>query len=198
MQGHRLLLTISGLIAVSISMPSFAIMSVPNGWYLEGNLGTSHISNKTYPGKSSNTGFAGNANLGYKFMPYFGLEVGYSKYADITIKDNNGTKAASDRHYTVDVAAKGIIPFADSGFEAFAKIGVARVASDVKVDDAASAAALGIANNKHNATGLYAGAGAQYAIMPELALVGQWQRAQGSSSTGNFDLYTLGLSFIFD
>ncbi|MBV9575283.1 MAG: porin family protein [Gammaproteobacteria bacterium] len=199
MQGKRLLLSMVGFAAVSISMPSFAIMSVPNGWYIEGNLGSSHISSKTYPGKVSKSGFAGNANFGYKLMPYFGLEVGYSKYADISIKDNTGTKAAIDRHYTVDVAGKGILPFADSGVEVFAKLGAARVASNVKIDDANSAAALGInGNNSHNATGLYVGLGAQYDVMPELAFVGQWQRAQGSSSTGSFDLYTLGLSFIFD
>ena len=199
MQDKRLLLAaISGLLTLSISAPSFAIMSVPNGWYLEGNIGVSHVSNKSYPGKVSKSGLGGNINLGYKLIPYFGLEAGYSKYADTTIKDGNGTKAASDRHYAVDVAGKGILPFADSGFEVFAKLGVARIASDVKVEDATAAANLGIANNKHNATGLYAGLGAQYDVMPELAIVGQWQRAQGSSSTGNFDLYTLGLNFIFD
>ncbi len=198
MQGHRLLLAaISGLVISTISMPASAMMSIPNGWYLEGNAGWSHISNKTYPGSSSRSGVAGNANLGYKLMPYFGIEAGYSRYADTTIKNSIGTKAATDQHYAVDLALKGIVPFADSGFEMFAKLGGVRVASNIHINNSTAAAGLGLTSNQHNSTGIYAGLGAAYYLMPELSLVVQWQHAQGSNSTGNFDLYTGGLNFIF-
>jgi hypothetical protein len=41
------------------------------------------------------------------------------------------------------------------------------------------------------------GVGGQLNIMPELGIVVQWQRAQGSSSTGTEDLYSVGLAFMF-
>lgn len=198
MQGKRLLLTtIAGCSAILFASSASANMSIPNGWYLEGNLGTSHMSGKSYPGKSSTSGFAGSVNFGYKLMPYFGLEIGYAKYADATIKQNDGTKAGNDSHYSVDIAGKGILPFSDSGFEAFAKLGAARAASKVTIDNQTAATNIGLGKSSHSSTGLYLGLGAQYNMMPELAVVGQWARAQGGSQVGDFDLYTLGLSFIF-
>ena len=72
MQGNKYLLaTVSGLAALVMSTSAFAIMSAPDGWYLEANAGSTNLSNKSYPGNSSSSGIGGNANLGYKFMPYF-------------------------------------------------------------------------------------------------------------------------------
>src|SRR5437868_3492213 len=79
-------------------------MSVPSGWYLEGNIGGSHLSGKSYPGNSSTSGLAGSVDVGYKFMPYLGTEIGYTHYANTTIKNSAGTKAATDRFYSYDIA----------------------------------------------------------------------------------------------
>jgi hypothetical protein len=197
MQGKKLLFTaMASLIVLSAAAPTYAIMSIPNGWYIEGNAGSSHLSGKSYPGSATKSGFAGNANVGYKLMPYFGLEAGYSLYASTNIKNSAGVKAATDKHYSFDLAGKGIFPVSDTGFEIFAKLGAMRASSTVSVNNDAAAAALGIGRNSHSAIGLYAGLGLQYYVMPELALVAQWQRAQGDSSTGTFDLYSGGISFI--
>ena len=199
MQGKkRLLAAIVSAAALSYASQSLAVMSAPDGWYLEANGGSGKLSNKSYPGSSSSSGIGGNANLGYKFMPYLAGEIGYSLYPNTSIKDSTGTKAGSDRHYSYDVAAKGILPIAGSGAEAFAKLGIGRNVSSVTINNSAAAAAIGLASSSHSATGLYMGVGMQYYFMPEMAVVGQWQRSQGNSSTGNEDLLSGGISFIFD
>lgn len=195
---RKQLATILGLATLLFSVPALAVMSVPEGWYLEGNVGSTKLSNKSYPGSASASGIGGNANLGYKFMPFFAMEIGYSMYASTSIEDQNSTKAATDKHYSYDIAAKGIFPITTSGFELFAKLGAERVSSHISIDDQTAANNIGISNTSSSAGGLYMGLGAQYYFIPEVAAVGQWQRAEGTSSTGNLDLYTLGLSFIFD
>ncbi|EKD71184.1 MAG: hypothetical protein ACD_46C00259G0003 [uncultured bacterium] len=199
MYGKRILLAaIGGLAAVTFSVSSFAVMSVPYGWYLEATGGSTQLSNKTYPGNSSSSGLGGSAAVGYKFMPYFTAELGYSLYANTSVKNGAGTTAGQDRHYSYDIAAKGILPFNNSGFETFAKLGVGRVASSLSIKNATAANAIGLGSSSHSATGLYMAAGAQYYFIPELAVLAEWARAQGNNSTGNLELYSLGLSFIFD
>jgi hypothetical protein len=157
------------------------------------------MAGKSYPGSSSASGIGGNANLGYKFMPYFGAEIGYTLYANTSITDPaTGTKAGSDKHYSYDAALRGIVPIVDSGVELFGKLGVGRQNSSVSISNAAAAAAIGLGSSQHSATGLYIAAGAQYYFMPEFAANAQWARSQGNSSTGTLDLVSVGLSFIFD
>lgn len=188
-----------GLTALGIAMPAFAIMSVPYGWYLEANAGSSRLSNVSYPGNASSSGIGGNANLGYKFMPYFAMEIGYTQYHNTTITDpTSGNKAANVKHYSYDLAGRGILPIVDSGFELFAKLGVERLAARTTINNTLAANNLGIVSSSHSSTGLYYGIGGQYYVMPELAINVQWQRAQGNSKTGNLDLFSGGLSFLFD
>lgn len=195
MQGKKILLTVlGGIAAISIGSSASALeMSAPNGWYLEGNIGSAHLSNTNFGGAStSSSGLGGNANLGYKFMPYAGMEIGYSQYPTTKINASDGTRIGSAKHYSYDIAAKGIIPISDSGFEAFAKLGAQHIQSRLTNDDSSFDI-----SGSHSSTGLYMGVGGQLNIMPELGIVVQWQRAQGSSSTGTEDLYSVGLAFMF-
>jgi hypothetical protein len=198
MQGKQLLSgVLGGLLLSLLASSAFADMSLPNGWYLEADLGSSTLSSINYPGSVSSTGVGYNANLGYKFMPYVGVEGGYTGYANSTIKNSVGTKAAIAKHYSYDLAARGILPFSNSGFEAFAKLGVQRLASSLTTQNAAAAVGLGLSGSSHSTTGLYLGVGVQYYFMPELAISAQWMRAQGDNSTGTSTLLSGGLSFIF-
>lgn len=197
MHGKKLLPAFFGGVLTLLAMPSFADMSLPNGWYLEANVGSSSLSNVNYPGSVSSSGIGYNANLGYKFMPYVGTEFGYTLYANSSIKDSTGTKASIVKHYAWDLAVKGILPFYDSGFEAFAKLGVQRLASNFSTQNADAATALGLTNSSHSATGVYIGAGVEYYFMPELAVNAQWMRAKGDSTTGTESLLSGGVSFIF-
>ena len=198
MFGKKIFLTaISSLIAASFSIPAFAIMSMPDGWYIDGGLGVTKESKKSYPGSSSTSGLSASADIGYKFMPFFAAEVGYSQYASTSIKDQFNTKAAEDKHYSYDLAGKGIIPVASSGFELYGKLGIQRTQSKVTIKDQNAANNIGITRSRHSHTGLYLGGGAQYSFLPELAGFVQWARAQNDSETGTMDLYSVGLSFIF-
>lgn len=201
MQGKRIVLTaISTLAMLSLGDMAFATMSLPCGWYLEGNVGTTKVNGQTFPSMASTTTgrLGGNANLGYKFMPYFTAEIGYTYYAETTIKDQFGATAGTNRYYSYDLAFKGILPFVDSGVEAFGKAGVERITSRISLSNSVAATNIGLTGGNSSATGVYLGAGLQYYWVPEFAVVAQWQRAQGSSATGTLDLYSIGLSFLFE
>src|SRR5688572_22266264 len=107
MHGKKLLPALIGGLSLLMAMPAFAVMSLPNGWYLEANAGSTSLSDVNYPGSVSSSGMGYNANIGYKFMPYVGVDFGYTYYANSTIKNNVGTKAAIVKHYAWDLALKG-------------------------------------------------------------------------------------------
>jgi len=187
------LAVISGLAACLLSTSVLAFeMSAPDGWYLEGNIGASRLSNTNYSGSANNSGAAYNGNLGYKFMPYVAVEGGYTSYNQSKIRFN-GMDIANVSHYSYDIAAKGIWPISDCGFEIFGKLGAAHMRTKVSSVDTAIVSFTDSAN----ATNYYVGLGAQVNVMSELGIVAQWQRAQGSNSTGAEDFYSIGLAFIF-
>lgn len=190
-------------------LPAYATndgVPIAYGSYAELNGGVIHFSNKSYPGPNSTNGFGGNLNLGYKFMPFFAGELGYSLYPTGNIKLLHVRNAASDQHYSYNAALKGVLPLNSvtgiTGIEIFAKVGVDQIVShfQVKKTIPAQTAAflLGVGNYRKVATGIYTGVGVQYYIQPELAAVLQWARANGNSRTGSMDLYSIGFSYIFD
>ena len=198
MQGTKFLRrVVGGFSLLLLAAPAFAEMSLPFGWYLEANVGSSSLEGASYPGSVSSSGIGYNANLGYKFMPYVAAEFGYTGYANSTIKNSAGTKAGYAKHYSYDIAMKGILPFYTSGVEAFAKVGAQRLSANNTIQDSTTAATLGFSNASHSSTGLYIAAGMQYYFMPEFAVNAQWARAEGNSSTGSSSLISVGVSSIF-
>lgn len=179
--------------------PSFACMSAASGWYLEITGGRSkHFDYDSGPLSKDTVGIAGTASVGYKFMPFFAAELGYSRYSTDKLKFGD-TTVIKNRPYSYQLVGKGIVPIANSGFEPFAKLGVTRIQDRKHVEDQTTATALGVNTSNKTHTGLYLGAGIQYYFMPELAVLVEWTRSQGSKhSTGSFDLYSVGLSFLFD
>lgn len=180
---------------------AMADVSLPAGWYVEGNIGESKATSKTYPGVSSmkNTGKGWNINVGYKFIPYLGLEAGFSRYAPTRLNSPLET-VARDSHTSYDIAGKAILPIACSGLELFAKLGVAKTHSQVGVIDANGASTYGLTFNtsSQSSTGLYAGGGAEYSFSPNIAANVQWNIAKGNNKTGNLQLLTAGLSYTLD
>jgi len=189
-----------GVATVCVFTSAIAIPSSPAGWYVEGNVGSSRVSNVTYATGNSikSSGRAFNINGGYKFTPFFSAEIGYTTYASATASVNN-VNVAVDNHYSYDAAGKIILPFADSGAELFAKLGLAELKSRVKVQDQRYVTANGIIVNSgsRSASGYYFGLGGAYTFWQGIAANGQWQRAKGNSTTGNYDLFSLGLSYTF-
>lgn len=197
----RCALVVVSAVASFSALPIFAAVSAPTGPYFEANVGTSQQTGITYAPSTttdSANGWAWNLNLGYKFIPYFGGEIGYTSYVDDKI-NFNGTQVAKASSYSYDIAGKAILPFQDSGFEAFVKLGFARAFTNVKIYDAAVVAAnsLDVSTGNHNSDDLYYGLGASYAWTPNVSFNFQWQRASDSSGkTGDLDLYSLGITYI--
>lgn len=191
----------TSVVALGFTMLAIAETPMPMGWYLEGNLGGSKISNVSYATNTSiaSTGLGWSLNGGYKFIPYFAAEIGYTSYANGTI-NFNGSKVGKDQAQSYDVAGKAIMPVQDTGAEIFAKLGVARAKSQVTSTNAALLAASGETLNtgRHNSTDLYFGVGGDYAFMPNVAANLQWNRVDGTTKTGNLDLFSLGLNYMFD
>lgn len=198
MKGRMFLrLTMTGLASVMLSSSVYAINSVPMGWYLGANAGSTSVSNVSYPGSTSTSGTGLSGDLGYKFMPYFAMEFGYTYYANGVIKNSLGNKAGTVKNYSYDIAGKGIWPIMDSGVELFAKLGAARVSANTTINSQTAANSIGLSQMSKSATGAYFGGGAAYYMMPELALTAEWMRAEGNNQTGNLDLLSAGLEFIF-
>lgn len=187
---------VAGIATLTAMNAAMAVAPLPTGWYLEGNVGNSKVSNVSYAAGSSLTssGVGLNLNVGYKFIPFFGMEAGYTKYANTSSKVGN-VKVASASYYSYDIAAKPLLPIGDTGAELFAKLGIAHLHSKVTADSTVPGVA--VSTGKNNVNGYYFGLGADYYFLPMAAINGQWQRAKGNSQTGTLDLYSLGLSYLF-
>lgn len=186
----------------AIAVASSAVLAantLPAGWYVEGNLGQSRISDVNYGAGTSfgRTGFGWGGNAGYKFMPFFAAEAGYTKYDDTLIKNSAGTEAGKAKHYSLDLAGKAMLPIGATGIELFAKLGIAHIHSQVVVTNTAAASSTGINRGSRTTNGLFLGVGADYSVLPNFPINVQWTRAKGTSSTGTLDLFSVGLGYIF-
>ncbi len=196
----KIKLLTTAITAICFASPLWAAMPIPAGWYVEGNVGSSRSYNITYISNTSagNSGLGWSVNGGFKFLPYTAFEVGYTNYSDANI-EYGGSKVGEDSRYIFDFAGKGILPLFSTGAELFAKLGLARISSTVKVTNNT----IVTANNLTAKTGtyvsesLYYGVGADYSITNHLSINGQWTRAQGNSNTGTLDLISGGLTYIF-
>ena len=186
-------------VALFMMMPLWASVSIPNGWYVEGNLGTTKLTDSSYPqGASWDVDrLGGNVNFGYKFAPYFSGELGYTRYGNVTINDSSGTKAGTDKHYAFDIAGKGIFPITESALEVFGKIGMASLNSHIDITNSGAASAIGLNSGKSNHIGLYLGVGVEYYFFSQMGVNLQWMRASGDGGTGTLQLISLGVSYIF-
>lgn len=154
---------------------AMANMAAPNGFYVEGNIGRS-LAHDT---ELHNSGLGYNVNVGYKFIPYLAAEFGGTYYAP---SHGYGMK---DKHYSVDAAAKGILPLGETGVDVFAKLGIAETQSHLDDTDV------------ERAKSPYFGAGVEYALTSNLLANAQWNRARGNKNTGSLDLASVGLSYLF-
>lgn len=188
------LLTLASLISLQSS--AFAAVSMPVGWYLEGNLGKTDIGNTNVASgaSQSNSGTGWNFNIGYKFIPFLAAEVGYTDYAKTTYTSQGTTVAGSYQH-AYDAAAKAILPLSGSGFDVFGKFGVASLYANVTQQT--PVAGITVNSGDQHATAMYYGLGMDYNLVPNVALVAQWQCASGNSETGRASLYSLGVNYMF-
>lgn len=198
MRSKRSLLRImSAMVTLFLAVPAFAEMAIPYGWYLEGNVGSTKLSDKNFNGSVSASSAAGSINAGYKFMPYFATEIGVVRYSKMRVK-NNGVTAGTNKLYSYDLALRGIFPLNVYGFEVFAKLGIGRLNSQVSISNTVAATTANLISGTHNATGLYIALGMDYYFTQSLSANAQWARQKGNNTTGTADLWALGLSYLFD
>src|SRR3990167_4657322 len=157
----QLMVVVSGLGFLFTALSSYAVPFSSSGWYMEAQGGNSSLSDKSYPGSATSSGFGANFNFGYKFMTYMAGEVGFTQYKSTSIKSGN-TTAGYDQHRAFDIAGKGILPVAEEDISLFAKIGIARIYSRVKIQDSTTASAIGLGSGTQYVTGAYYGFGVQY------------------------------------
>ncbi|OAI48972.1 hypothetical protein AYO45_03795 [Gammaproteobacteria bacterium SCGC AG-212-F23] len=198
---HVALFLASTLMICSAATSAFATCApLAKGWYVEGLGGSTNTFGKSYPQINSvkRTGFGWGLNAGYKFIPYFGLEVGYIHPASTLLRAPIGGTNARDNHYAYDVAGKAMMPLGATGAEVFAKLGISRVSSKIGSVDANAAAQNHFTFNttNQNSTGVFGGVGVGYSFMPPLQANLQWERSNGNSSTGSIDFYAFGISYI--
>lgn len=199
----RIKSTSSFLIALAGSLVAFSayaqcgcLGSLPTGWYVEGNAGQSRVSGVSNSNGSNTTGMGWNANAGYKFTPYFGLEGGYTSYATNNLK-SNGVRYAKNTFRSWDIAMKGIFPVPSTGIELFAKAGAAQIQSNLTISNKALAAANNVSKSNTKKVGVYLGAGADLFFFPNFGVNVQWARAKGNSNnTGTLDLYSVGIDIM--
>lgn len=198
MKGFKIIAAVFSTVVLTQSA-AYAAMPYTTAWYIELNPGYSVVSGVNYPGKVYNTGFGGNFNIGYKFNPYIGIDVGCTYYATVVIKAPAGEHVALNSHFSYDLAGKLMLPIGQTGLDVFGKGGIGRIRSYTHVKNEAAANANGYVFNTgtHTQTVPYFGGGAEYAILKNLVANMQWMRAQGNNTTGQLDLYSLGLSYLF-
>ena len=189
----------SSLVALLAATAAHAATPYPFGWYVEGNVGKSVSSDKTYPGRVTNTGFGWNLNGGYKFNEYIAGEVGFTRYAQTYAKGPNHNTFETDNHYSYDLAGKLMLPIMHTGLDIFGKLGLGRLNSYTELTNpgVANANHYVVNTGVHSHNVVYFGGGAEFAILANLLANAQWERAKGTHQTGDQDLYSLGLAFIF-
>ncbi|MCK4608530.1 MAG: outer membrane beta-barrel protein [Gammaproteobacteria bacterium] len=173
---------------LALSSSVFAAMPLAKGLYVGANAGYSKV-DETVSGshKQNNGNFGASANVGYKFSPYLGVELGYTQYANEEFDYNINGKD----NFAVDLALKGILPLGNTGLSIFAKAGAAAVHHTledgiVKVSNAGN----------HFEPAIYGGVGASFAITQNLAINGE---ATGTTKNGNVPamyLFSGGVTYI--
>lgn len=159
----------SGFMIFILLGSAFAHVPIPRGWYADASAGITNT-NTSDSDNNSSTALGFNVNVGYKFMPFFGLEGGYTTY---------GTSSSSfTGNHAIDIAAKAIIPFPEVGAELYAKLGGAQT----------------YPNEADNSTGLFYGFGADFWVFSNMSILMQWTQAK--SSDGPLNLFSIGIGFL--
>ncbi|MFT3741488.1 MAG: outer membrane beta-barrel protein [Gammaproteobacteria bacterium] len=160
---------------------------------LQGGYGNTHWDN--IDNNISSTGFAGRGYLGYQFNPFFGIESGFT-YLPKATDDINGVDF-DVTNYAIDLLGKLSWPVTP-GFSLYAKAGVAYLNSNVSTN------LIGVDSTSRSHVGPAYGVGAQYEIIPNLALSVDWMRFSGDGDVTDFNNYQpqqdaafVGLSYKF-
>ncbi|MDR3477719.1 MAG: outer membrane beta-barrel protein [Gammaproteobacteria bacterium] len=143
----RIYLSVAAISLFAFSSHALAVDCLP---YIGGGLGVGRINtpNKNVfnvsedpAGTASHTqqGLSGRVFAGMNFIPYFGMEIGYTRYArsyyNATLPEFSENSSLAYYVHSYDVVAKGYLPLARSGFTVYILGGASRVAETIKFHD---------------------------------------------------------------
>lgn len=167
-------LTAAVLLAVSgFAFADAATVAQQDNKYYVGVVGGYGKLDKTIAGtENSNKGFTYGANAGYMFTKNFGAEIGFEHYQPAFFSG-----ADYKSNYNMHVAAVGVMPFANN-FDAFAKLGVADVHTNIEYHVITSATDAG----KHNDLAGYGALGLGYAVTSNVT---ESVELDGTTKSGN-------------
>lgn len=123
----------SALLLATASIAGHSEMPVPpvsdQGFYVGANFGHGTVDEEVsnVSGSTDNNGFAYNFNAGYQFNPYVALELGYTRFPDVSV----GSLDVSDENQSMDIAAKGLLPLGSRQLvDLYGKLGIASVSTN--------------------------------------------------------------------
>jgi OmpA-OmpF porin, OOP family len=154
-------------------------------WYMGGNVGQSDY--KDVGDEDTTWGLRG----GYRFTPYFGAEVGYVDFGELSdnIPDVGSATLSAN---AIEAVGVGSYPVAER-FSVFGKLGLYRGEAKATLDLADVDAFSGSDTN----TDLTYGIGVQYDLRPNLGVLGAWQRYANLGDVTDIDVMGVGLQFRF-
>lgn len=106
-------------------------------------------------------------NAGYRFLPRFGVEVGYASFGDAEVSGNGARVTANPKSYYVALTGSVL---SRGPFELFGKIGVANTATEI----AASYQGLAAIEDQKETTALI-GFGGAYALSEEVSAIAEYE-----------------------
>lgn len=185
---------------VALGLASSAAVAAVPGFYVGGKAGQANTHYTTSTGGLTSTtglsskGMSGAVLGGYQFDQNWALELGYHALPDATFNGMNGTATNGTlTQNSWSFMAKGIVPF-ESGFEGYAKLGLARTSAS---PDANLAARSTLFPRKQTATSLAYGVGVGYDVNCNLSVDASWQRVASKNSIRNSDMLAVGFTFHF-
>ena len=153
---------------------------------------------------SKDNGFVGRAFLGYDFCKFFAGEFGYGYFFNkAKVANPDSTAYTQYKTQVFDLFAKGKLPVTEE-FNFFAKLGMNYILSNASDTDGGFNISQNYGSTKSPKTFNVAyGAGADYAITPNVIANVEWLRYNGSAKLDenyqpNLDAFMIGLRYKFD
>lgn len=157
-------------------------------WYVGAHIGVSHLHDDPAPGSGDSVdenGPGGTVLTGFQFDPFWGAELGFTKYHD-SRETTAGFTVAKTEHYATYLAATARLPLAYQ-LSVIGKLGAAYSYAN-KIFSFGPSASSG-------AVSLYGGLGLAYSLTKSVDVVLQWAGVRGNDYTGSSELYSLGFNF---
>lgn len=197
-----------GMLISLLAMTATTYAAQGEGFYVGGQLGYTNVKNnpknlQTMSGTTvlvhpKNTGLGGRFFFGYNVNQYGAFETGWTYFAPSTYDPKNSTICGtpSIRQNSLDILAKGMIPFSSTNFDVFGKAGFAIVRNSMAGSlKNATVNPCGSTNGTTTTVRPVMAIGASYALTQNWIADLSWTRIFGGGTIKTSDLYALGIAY---